>query len=84
MLFTTSVLAGSADQALAKVEKYAERAGVRVTGNVSVKSERHGLWNVETELLGSKNEAWVILTSYGMSPSEDLGSVWQTMEGVGR
>lgn len=32
---------------------------------------------------GDRNDCWVMLTSYGMDPSDKLGSVWQTVPGVG-
>ena len=82
-VFTTTVSARTADEAIAKLGKYAEKAGVEATGRVAVRSERHLLWNVETVLHGDRNHAWVILTSYGMDPSDDLGSHWQTVPGVG-
>lgn len=85
MLFTTTVMAGSTDEAIARVGKYADKAGVATTGRAAVRDERHRLVDVETQLLGSdRNNAWVVLTSFGMTPSAGLGSHWQTVEGVGR
>lgn len=80
-IFTTTVSAGSADEALAKLGRYAEKAGVEATGRVVVRSEKHRMWDVETTLRGDKNDAWVVLTSYGMSPSADLGSSWERILG---
>jgi hypothetical protein len=51
--------------------------GFVCTGRTAVRSERHGLYYVEIENVGGcVDAAWVQLTSYGMSPSNDLGSVW--------
>lgn len=77
------VLAASAADAISKVERHAERASVRPTGRVVERSPRHGLYDVEIEVLGDRNEAWVVLTSYGISPSKDLDAFWQKVEGVG-
>lgn len=60
--------------------------GVTVTGRVSERSLRHLLWNVELVLDADAdvNDVWVILTSYGITPSDDLGSSWQQVPGVGK
>lgn len=83
MFFTTTVIASTTDQAIAKVDRFAEKAAVRPTGRALVRDAKHLLVDVEVELLGDRNNAWVILTSYGMSPSESLGSMWQSVPGVG-
>lgn len=91
---TTTFAADQAD-AIARVAQYVEGgehrlavAGFATTGRVSVRSERHakfGMFEVELEDLGGdRDDLWVVLTSYGMSPGSELGSVWQTVAGVGR
>lgn len=53
--------------------------GFVCTGRTAIRSERHGLYYVEIENVGGcVDAAWMQLTSYGMSPSKDLGSVWDT------
>lgn len=82
-MFFSTVIAVSADDAAAKVAKRLPE-GFALTGRVGVRSERHALWNVEVANLGGDvNHAWVILTSYGITPGDELGSVWQSVPGVG-
>lgn len=83
--FVATVSASTADEAAAKVDKYLARLdGFDATGRVEVRSQRHMLWNVEVANAGGDvNDAWVILTSYGISPCEALGSDWQQVAGVG-
>lgn len=81
--FAATVSAADAADATAKVARRLVE-GFSLTGRVSVRSERHGLWNVEVANNGgNKNDCWVVLTSYGISPSKELGSVWATVPGVG-
>lgn len=57
-------------------------AGFEVTGRVQVRSERHLMWVVEVaDLGGDRNDCWVVLTSYGVSPDETLGSAWEAVLG---
>ena len=82
-----TIMAADATDALVRFERYGSKvAGLSATGRVSERSARHGLWNVEVEVApdADVNDAWVRLTSYGISPSDDLGSVWQTVAGVGK
>lgn len=83
--FAATVSAANAEQAAARVAKHlAKVEGFALTGQVQVRSERHMLWTVEVANLGGDvNDCWVTLTSYGISPAEDLGSTWQTVAGVG-
>ena len=83
--FAASVIAADAADALARVEKHlAKVPGFAATGNVAVRSERHLLWNVEVaDLGGDVDRAWVVLTSYGISPDKSLGSHWENVKGVG-
>lgn len=82
-LFTASVSAGSAEDAVSTVDRRLPD-GFEATGRVSAKSERHGLWTVEIEADGDadRNDCWVVLTSYGISPSTDLGSCWESVLGA--
>lgn len=78
--FTTTVnVAADAADAIARVAKRADQAGIAVTGRTTtVTVAGRTMFAVECELLGDANNAWVILTSYGMSPSTDLGSTWES------
>lgn len=85
--FTATVSAARAVEAISKVERRLPE-GFKATGNVSLRSQRHLLYNVEVEMSegtteAQRDEVWVTLTSYGISPSEDLGSIWSHVEGVG-
>jgi hypothetical protein len=81
----TTVLSGSAEKALAKVSRYVAKVdGFSVTGRVS-ENLGHGRYEVEVQNVGGNvNDFWVVMTSYGMSPSKNLGSHWQTVPGVGK
>jgi hypothetical protein len=79
--FTATVMASSADEASAKVAKRLPE-GFALTGRTGVRSAKHLLLTVEVENLGGNVDAcWVILTSYGISPSKALGSHWETTLG---
>ena len=83
--FCVSTMAADQAAALAKVERYIGKVpGFATTGATGVRSEKHRLYTVEVaDLGGNKNDAWVVLTSYGISPEKALGSVWQSVTGVG-
>lgn len=83
--FTASLTATDAPSALARVAKYlAKVEGFEATGRVIVTSERHQLWAVEVtaEAGADVNDCWVLLTSYGISPSPELGSRWESVLGA--
>jgi hypothetical protein len=82
--FYASVMAATDEDAVARVStQVAKLEGFSLTGRVAVKSERHMLRVVEiANHGGNRNDAWVVLTSYGINPAKELGSVWQTVEGV--
>lgn len=86
-IITASVSAGSVDEAIAKAGRYSTKhglQGVAPTGRVAVRSERHRLFDVELSLIDANvNDVWVVLTSYGIVPSDHLGSAWQSVKGVG-
>lgn len=84
--FTASICAADAADAIARIERRLHKTpGVTITGRVQVRSERHKLWTVEMASDGTTDadSVWVWLTSYGISPSADLGSMWETVRGVG-
>ena len=56
--------------------------GVHLTGRVDWRDEGKAMATVEAVAEEGANVAdcWVVLTSYGLSPSKDLGACWQ---GVG-
>lgn len=81
MSFTATLTAADAADAVARAARHVGRLdGYELTGRVQLVSERHLLWSVEVQGDGDANDAWVVLTSYGMTPSESLGSTWQTVE----
>lgn len=82
--FTATTSAATAEGALARVTAHLP-IGFAITGRVSCRSERHQLWHVEVEVQDASadvNDCWVILTSYGISPSAELGSTWERTLGV--
>jgi hypothetical protein len=84
--FNATVMAGNTTAAYERVAKHLRKLDLfEPTGRVSIRDERHGLYDVEVVNYGGDvNDAWVVLTSYGISPSKDLGSRWQTVAGIGR
>lgn len=80
--FVATVSASDPAEAVAKVAKRLPEGWT--TGEAQVRSQKHLLQDVIVQGEGDRNALWVGLTSYGISPSDDLGSFWQTVEGVGR
>ena len=77
----TVSFAQDAEYALGRVAKRLPE-GFKLTGRTSVRDERKMMIDVEVENLGGdRNNCWVILTSYGMSPSAGLGSHWEELIG---
>lgn len=80
----TATFCSALSEGLAKVERRLP-AGFATTGRVGWRSTKHGLVDVEVQNNGGDvNDCWVVLTSFGISPSKDLGSVWGDVAGVGR
>jgi hypothetical protein len=78
--FSASIIASDAADAIARVERRLPE-GFAVTGRTGVRSAKHQLLTVEVENHGGDIErCWVTLTSYGISPSKDLGSAWDAAE----
>lgn len=52
--------------------------GFSLTGQADWRSRKHLLATVEVEAAAGADvdDAWVVLTSYGMSPGAELGSCW--------
>jgi hypothetical protein len=88
-LFKVTVpFASDAVDAIARVARRLP-AQFAVTGETSVVSARHMLTDVQVEAAADVTAAqvddcWVLLTSYGMSPTADMGASWQQVAGVGR
>ncbi len=83
--FTATVSASSAGDAVARVERRTSTlVGLELTGRVECRSERHMLWTVEVEAYeaADADDAWVVLTSYGISPGPELGSRWEQVLGA--
>ena len=78
-LFTVRTMDDNADDALARVNRYLVD-GFAATGRTIIWN-RYGMIAVEVANNGGdRNDCWVMLTSYGMSPSKDLGSVWEALD----
>lgn len=84
----TVPFASDAVDAIARVARRLP-AQFAVTGRTDVVSARHMLTDVQVEAAADVTAAqvddcWVLLTSYGMSPTADMGASWQQVAGVGR
>ena len=80
--FSATLTAADAGDA---IERVARRLpdGFAVTGRSSVRSERHLLRTVEVENRGGDvDDCFVVLTSYRISPSVELGSTWESTLGA--
>jgi hypothetical protein len=85
--FTASFTAASADAALAHIERHLAKCdGFATTGRIAQDPTRRvtspdglaGHFHIEVEDLGGdRDDCWVVLTSFGICPSADLGSVWE-------
>ena len=88
--FTVRCSAETEAKALARVEAEIERSGhgakFKVTGRTATLAVNKLIRSVEVEHALSNtardiNDLWVCLTSYGMSPSKELGSIWEAALG---
>lgn len=83
--FTVAVIAGDPADAITRTDRVLARLdGFETTGRARVTDARHLLCEVEVTGHGDVNDAWVTLTSFGITPAHGLGSVWQTVAGVGQ
>lgn len=82
---SVTVIASDEADAIARVgRQVAKLEGFALTGRAAVTDAKHMLCSVEVANHGGNvNDAWVVLTSYGMTPGDDLGSAWQQVAGVG-
>lgn len=83
-MFSVSVSAVDESDA---VEKIARRipAGFAIVGEGREESRRHLLFSANVEQVdptADVNDCWVVLTSYGLSPSPGLGSTWEASLGA--
>ena len=74
-----TVIAGDVLDAIESVRRHAVKVeGLSVSGAGRTRSAKHLLREVEL-IVGADvdvDDAWVVLTSYGISPAKDLGSAW--------
>lgn len=76
--FTATVLTRDPAEAIAKVNARLPW-GFATTGR-ACEGIKPWLQNVEVAILGGdKNDCWVVLTSYGITPNSNLNSDWQTV-----
>jgi hypothetical protein len=81
--FTVSMMTRDEDAALARLRKYLPD-GFTATGRVVGYEYAGRLIVLEvSDNGGDRDDCWIVLTSYGMSPSDNLGAYWQGVEGVG-
>ncbi len=80
---TITTIGSDAERAAAKVAKRLP-AGISLTGRASLAYQGR-MVALEATVADTcdRDDAWVVLTSYGMSPSDDLGASWQSVPGVG-
>lgn len=90
-VFVASVSATDEADALARVDarlaRHPQLDGLATTGRTGVRSAKHLIFEVEVAMpddytRASRNDAWVLLTSYGISPSPALGSTWERTLGA--
>lgn len=80
----TSVFSRTAEDAIARVSRYVAKVdGFAVTQQARPASVGRGYEVLVKNQGGDKNDLWVVLTSYGLSP-ERIGSRWETVPGVGK
>jgi hypothetical protein len=81
---TVSTMGNNTDKALAHLAAHLP-AGMTITGRTATKyAGRVTVMEVTVGADCDRADAWVLLTSYGLTPSDDLGAYWQDVEGVGR
>lgn len=83
--FTVTLSASDPDEAAERTLRYLARcSGEFAVVATRVRSVRSLLVEVAVEATGDvdRNDVWVVLTSYGMSPSVGLGSDWEAFLGA--
>lgn len=78
--------AANLPDAIARVAKRTEGTIATTTGRGYEYSPKHLLWKVEIAIpseatAGDRNDLWVQLTSYGLSPDTTLGATWEATLG---
>jgi len=80
---TVSTMGSDTDKALAHLAAHLP-AGMTITGRTATKyAGRVTVMEVAVSPDCDRDDAWVLLTSYGMDPSDNLGAYWQDVDGVG-
>jgi hypothetical protein len=84
-MFTATLFADNSPDAEDRVARRLPAGFAVVIGSGEVHDARHGLFSVlvEAEAGADRDRCWVILTSFGISPSASLGSHWERTLGVG-
>jgi hypothetical protein len=83
--FSAWSFAKTADDAIARVSRYVGKVdGFAVTGEARKSGLGQGFDVLVEDLGGDRNDLWVVLSSYGISPDRTLGAHWQSVPGVGR
>lgn len=83
--FTVNVpFAHNAEDAITKLQRHLDKVpGFTATPNSEIVSESKMIYAIEVhDNGGDRDDLWVVLTSYGMSPGADLGSVWSGAAGL--
>ena len=74
-----AVVAADAESALRSVSRQMQKLdGVSTTGVVVSKSPKHLVWSVSiaVEEFADLDDAWVVMTSYGICPEQGFRSAW--------
>lgn len=79
-----TVMASDSTDATARVLKHlAKVSGFALTGRTEIRSERHNLWTVEVaDLGGDKDDLWIVLTSYGISPAKGVSAFGDRLDRI--
>jgi hypothetical protein len=80
--FTVSMMTKTPDKALAHLCKWLPE-GFEATGRYDYAYKGRLIVLEVINHGGDVDDCWVVLTSYGMSPGDELGAYWQGVEGVG-
>ena len=81
----TAIFAKTAEDALQRVSRYVAKVdGFAVTGDVVPSRLGRGFEVLVENRGGNRNNLWVVLTSYGLSPERSLGAHWAAVPGVGQ
>lgn len=81
----SAIFAKTAEDAIARVSRYVGKVdGFAVTGQAMPGRLGRGFEVLVENRGGNRNDLWVVLTSYGLSPERELGAHWASVPGIGQ